>query len=41
MTLFSLSSGPGRPSRVTVCEAAIESCRRDTLYIGFCCKVWH
>jgi hypothetical protein len=39
-TLFSLPGGPGRPSRVTVCEAAIdtlslaaiEGCRRDTLY---------
>ena len=39
-TLFSLPGGPGRPSRVTVCEAAtdalslvaIESYRRDTLY---------
>ena len=40
--MFSLPSGPGRPSRVTVCEAAIDalslaaidSCRRDTLYIA-------
>jgi hypothetical protein len=39
-TLFRLSGGPGRPSRVTVCEAAIdalslatiEGCRLDTLY---------
>jgi hypothetical protein len=39
-TLFRLSGGPGRPSRVTVCEAAIdalslaaiERCRLDTLY---------
>lgn len=31
-TLFSLPGGPGRPSRITVCEAAIENCRRDTLY---------
>jgi hypothetical protein len=39
-TLFRLSGGPGRLSRVTVCEAAIdalslaaiETCRFDTLY---------
>jgi hypothetical protein len=39
-TLFRLPGGPGRPSRVAVCEAAIdamilaaiESCRLDTLY---------
>jgi len=38
--LFRLPGGPGRPSRVVVCEAAIdalgiaaiESCRLDTLY---------
>jgi hypothetical protein len=39
-TLFRLSDGPGRPSRVAVCEAAIdalslaaiEACRVDTVY---------
>ena len=39
-TLFRLPGGPGRPSRVAVCEAAIdalslaaiERCRLDTLY---------